>query len=225
MTEQPGDRLRKARENRGFRTAKAAADAFGWNPVTYTSHENGSRGLTRDTARKYAHAFGTTIDYLLGIKSPNKDFTDTAKRVLAFKTLPRLDWQIMAMGENLDQRIENAENFRSIPSEQEVSKRAFALDNIDDSMLDKDGSAGKSFSEGDLLVVDPEAETNPGDFVIAQVSDCDRWVFREYRISAYENGKPIIRLTPLNKAYPTYEISPDQPGQIIGRLMGRYDRF
>lgn len=64
MTEEQGRRLRELREKR-YETAADAARAFGWPTTTYQAHENGSRGLKIDVARKYAKAFGTTPAYLL----------------------------------------------------------------------------------------------------------------------------------------------------------------
>jgi hypothetical protein len=68
MNRTPADRLRELRERR-YETAKAAADAFGWNEVTYRSHESGMRNIPLATARKYALALGSTAAYILGIES------------------------------------------------------------------------------------------------------------------------------------------------------------
>lgn len=65
MVKTPADRLKELRLKR-FETAKDAADAFGWNPVTYRSHESGMRNIPVPTARKYALAFASTPNYILG---------------------------------------------------------------------------------------------------------------------------------------------------------------
>ena len=67
MTEEQGKRLKKLRERRGFDTAADAARAFGWAVTTYQAHENGSRGLKLENARRYAIAFGGTPAYILGV--------------------------------------------------------------------------------------------------------------------------------------------------------------
>lgn len=64
------DRLRAAREAAGYDTAKAAADAIGIPAATYTQHENATRGLPAGKARLYAHAFGTTPEWLLYGRGP-----------------------------------------------------------------------------------------------------------------------------------------------------------
>lgn len=66
MSRTPAERLKELREKR-FETAKAAAHAFGWNEVTYRSHESGGRGIPLAAARKYATAFQSTPGYILGI--------------------------------------------------------------------------------------------------------------------------------------------------------------
>lgn len=57
MSEQPSDRLRRVRIAAGFETPQEAARAFGWNPNTYKSHENGVRGLRPEAAKRYASGF------------------------------------------------------------------------------------------------------------------------------------------------------------------------
>lgn len=69
--ETPADRLRKLRIRKGYTTAKDAARAFGWNEHTYTSHENGVRGIKLDVARKYANAYNSTPAYILTASSVN----------------------------------------------------------------------------------------------------------------------------------------------------------
>lgn len=59
------ERLRLARERAGFEGPTDAATYFGWNPVTYRSHENGQRGLRPDIAKRYARAFKVSAAWLL----------------------------------------------------------------------------------------------------------------------------------------------------------------
>lgn len=66
MIKTPGDRLKELRTKR-FETAQQAAEAYGWNVVTYRSHESGMRNIPIPTAKKYAAAFGTTAANILGM--------------------------------------------------------------------------------------------------------------------------------------------------------------
>ena len=58
------ERLKAARE-RMFETAAEAATAMGINYQTYAAHENGSRGLRRDAAMRYAKFFNVSLEFLL----------------------------------------------------------------------------------------------------------------------------------------------------------------
>lgn len=65
VTEEQGKRLRELRIKRGFERAADAARAHGWPVTTYQAHENGSRGLKLDIARRYAKAFGSNAAFIL----------------------------------------------------------------------------------------------------------------------------------------------------------------
>jgi DNA-binding XRE family transcriptional regulator len=64
------DRLRQARRAQGFRTAAAAADAFGWNRNTYGANENGNASFSYRRAKDYAAAFGVDADWLYDASTP-----------------------------------------------------------------------------------------------------------------------------------------------------------
>lgn len=57
-------RLEQARRNRGFESAKAAARYFGWSYETYIQHEQGIRGISRQSKR-YAKAYQVSEGWLL----------------------------------------------------------------------------------------------------------------------------------------------------------------
>ena len=61
---EPAQRLEMARKNKGFRTPKDAARAYGWVYETYIQHEQGVRGIGRQS-KKYADAFGVSEAWLL----------------------------------------------------------------------------------------------------------------------------------------------------------------
>ena len=63
-------RLRLAREAAGFENAREAADRFGWAYPTYSSHENGSRGIRTDKISEYAQAFRVEPAWLLSGVGP-----------------------------------------------------------------------------------------------------------------------------------------------------------
>ena len=58
------ERLKEARAQM-FETAAEAANAMGVAYQTYAAHENGSRGLRRDAAMRYAKFFNVSLEFLL----------------------------------------------------------------------------------------------------------------------------------------------------------------
>jgi hypothetical protein len=63
-------RLRQARLAKGFETASAAAEAFGWNRNTYVSNENGNATFSYRRAKDYAAAFGVRPEWLYDAAGP-----------------------------------------------------------------------------------------------------------------------------------------------------------
>ncbi|RAK66591.1 S24 family peptidase [Phenylobacterium kunshanense] len=63
-------RLRQARIDKGFDTAAAAADAFGWSRNTYASNENGNAPFSYRRAKEYAAAFGVAAEWLYDAAGP-----------------------------------------------------------------------------------------------------------------------------------------------------------
>lgn len=64
------ERLRRARIDKGFETAAAAADAFGWSRNTYASNENGNAPFSYRRAKEYAAAFGVRPEWLYDAAGP-----------------------------------------------------------------------------------------------------------------------------------------------------------
>ena len=70
MSDGVRERLVQARRGAGYATATAAADAMGIPPPTYLAHENGTKGIRQDTAKRYARFFRVDEAWLLLGKGP-----------------------------------------------------------------------------------------------------------------------------------------------------------
>lgn len=83
------ERLRKARKAK-YPSAREAAESLGWVYPTYSSHENGSRGIPLEEIPKYARAFGVKREWLaFGIG-------DEAEEDGIVTQIPRYDIQLSA---------------------------------------------------------------------------------------------------------------------------------
>jgi transcriptional regulator with XRE-family HTH domain len=70
IMDERSQRLRLARTEKGFETAAAAAEAFGWNRNTYASNENGNAPFSYRKAKEYAAAFGVRPEWLYDAAGP-----------------------------------------------------------------------------------------------------------------------------------------------------------
>ncbi|WP_263752602.1 LexA family protein [Kosakonia cowanii] len=65
----------------------------------------------------------------------------------------------------------------------------------------KGKSMEPDFIEGDVIIVDPELNPGPGDYVVAK-NGSDEATFKKYRARGIgENGEEIFELVPLNEDY------------------------
>lgn len=80
------DRLIWLRKRR-YTSATAAARAMGVPEPTYLAHENASRGLTRETAVRYAKFFRASVEWLLTGRGDPDD-----KQAPDVQVVPKLSW-------------------------------------------------------------------------------------------------------------------------------------
>ncbi|HDT5886359.1 LexA family protein [Aeromonas dhakensis] len=74
------------------------------------------------------------------------------------------------------------------------------------------------FNEGDLVIVDPDEQPRPGDYVVAK-NGSEEATFKKYRPRGIdENGNEVFELVPLNDDYPTMH-SDRQHIEIIGVMV------
>lgn len=100
----------------------------------------------------------------------------------------------------------------------EASANAFALRIKGDAMETE-------YKEGDLIVVDPDAELRPGDIVVALDHESTT-VVRRYRERGRDaDGNFVYELKPLNDNHPVLEFRGDPAERIIGPVIEHRRRF
>ena len=114
-------------------------------------------------------------------------------------------------------RAEDANSYEAnevvdwILTDLELSHHAFAIEIKDDSML-------PDFRPGDRVIIDPETNPNPGDFVAAKYGKKEV-TFKKYRSRGIDgHGDPVFELVPLNPDYETMR-SDQTPITIIGTMV------
>jgi len=68
---------------------------------------------------------------------------------------------------------------------------------------------------GDVVFIDPDLPPQPGDIVLAELSEDHAVVLRKYR----PRTRASIELAPLNEDYPTYTLDAEHPGRILGVMV------
>lgn len=102
-------------------------------------------------------------------------------------------------------------SFEYVMTDMDWSEFTFALKIEGDSME-------PDFKAGDVIIVDPEIEPTPGEFVVATNGDHEA-TFKKYRPTISDvNGKQHFELVPLNDDYPVISCN-DRPIKIIGTMV------
>lgn len=107
MIDEPHEVLRRARVKKGFSTAAEAARAFGWNEVTYVSHENGTRGIRPSVAQKYAKALGIEALSLLELPERGKSIIGLETISVIGETAMRVAFRVA--DDSVDKAINSGE--------------------------------------------------------------------------------------------------------------------
>jgi SOS-response transcriptional repressor LexA len=103
---------------------------------------------------------------------------------------------------------EVGDGFATIFTDEDYSRWAFALVIEGDSMLPE-------FKDGDLVIIEPEWEPRPGEYVAAK-NGKEEATFKKYRPRGLDKeGREVFELAPLNDDYPTLR-SDTEPLRIIG---------
>lgn len=152
----------------------------------------------QENLRKIAAFFNTTVDYLLGgelgIPSHrNSIITVDAPRGSDVPLLP-LD-QLMTIRADIHS-VKSMSRGRTVHTKHHVSDAAVAFALQDNSMEPR-------FSDQDIIVIDPQLEYGPGDYIAAHIKSLGVSVFRQF---AYD-GSDYVILTAINPQHRTFRFT------------------
>lgn len=208
--ETPSERLRRARVAKGFASAREAARHFGWNEVTYITHENGTRGLRVSTARVYAKAFGVPVSELVGIPSTEPVPVGVGIRVIGEAAIGI--WRDAALQSNDDKRI-------SIPDAHPIERFAVRI---------VDHAVDKLISKDEYAVCEPATldDIEPGQIVVLRRFRQGLTEISVRRVSEI-SGK-TIRATGHssdNRYAAIVDITIGTDASLVGRVIAKYAEF
>ena len=171
-----------------------------------------STGRPRSVGDKLARKLEQAMNKPYGwMDRNNDDEYDTASIPVGSVTyVPLIDESKVCLYQGNTDRGQS-EITELIPVPIQVGKRSFAIRVLADSMEPK-------FLDGDIIIVDPDVESKPSDFVIVLDKSSNKISFKQL----IEDGKQNY-LKPLNPRYPLVELQ--EYHTLIGKVVYRGDVF
>ncbi|MFM5429392.1 LexA family protein [Aeromonas veronii] len=206
-----GDRIRRLRKSLGLTQVKLA-QMLGIKAPSVVQWESDKTNLSGENLLNAAKLFGVTPDYILyggeieQSAAPNMEMAQPD-----IHRIPVISYVQAGVWTAPNEIRECDGNMAYITTDLELGERAFAI-------VIRGNSMEPEFTEGDLVLIDPDEPLHPGDFVVAKNGE-EEATFKKYRPRGYsEDGKEIFELAPLNDDYATMR-SDRQPIQIIGTMV------
>jgi len=116
--------------------------------------------------------------------------------------VPLISWVQAGQWRDLEDNFQPGDAERWVVTYASVSKHAYALRILGDSMTNPNGAP--SFPEGTIIIVDPEREAAPGKFVVVRQNSDTECTFKQL---VRDGGRYYLK--PLNPRYPILEMLPD----------------
>lgn len=194
-----GERIVLSRKNLGL-SIKALAEKTGSLAAARIGNwENGTRSPGPTEAMVLAKALNVAASYLLCLSDDER-----GEIAIQESLLPRVV-PIIALSDAYSYAKSSQEDISALSesqakislenrSQETVSKNAFAITLLDNSMQPK-------FSANDILIVDPNKKPQPGDFVLAHITASGHNIIRKYRESEQHSSK--------NKSFELIALNPD----------------
>ncbi|MGH8736253.1 MAG: LexA family protein [Burkholderiales bacterium] len=130
------------------------------------------------------------------------------------REVPLISWVQAGDWNNLVDTFQPGDAERWVATYARVSKHAFALRVVGDSMTNPSGTP--SFPEGTIIIVDPERAAQPGKYVVVRQNLDSETTFKQLVRDA---DKHLLK--PLNPRYPILEMLPDAviAGVVVQAVM------
>jgi SOS-response transcriptional repressor LexA len=205
-----GARIRARRDAVGL-TQEKLATACGVSRAAVAQWEAGVTRPSLDNLVKAADALSVWLSWLTtgdqSLPGGTNPFAAAAHR-----TLPIIDFAVAGRAEHPGHAV-SASDVPVVAVDSGLSSRAFAL-------VIRDGSMAAEFAAGDTIIIDPDIEPLPGDFVLARIDRDTEATFRKFRPRGADSDYgTAVELAPLNPDWPTRSIDAENPGRILGTLV------
>lgn len=204
------ERIKELRKKQGL-TQQRLGELVGVKKSSISQWENGEHAPSGDNLVALAKVFGVSAHWLsTGKGAPELSNVEPAV-IPQGRHVPILSYvQAGQWREMCEQATAFDGNVEYVSASVDIGPCGFGLWLRGDSMT-------PLFSEGDLVIIDPDEHPRPGDYVVA-TNGSNEATFKKYRARGeYENGQPRFELVPLNEDHET--LSTDHTQIIIIGVM------
>lgn len=251
--DETNSRLREARKRAKFKSARSAAERYGWSPSTYASHENGQTSpVPREAAVEYAKKFKVDVAWLLNLQgsinqpSENAPHNDrlTTNRLGAG---PDLDLDATAAVPEIDVRAgasyaggfgqeENTIDQQGNYVSRDVISANWGIPVpfLRDELRIQPGKAhilpvrGDSMNDalfdGDRAIINLDDRDVSQGGIFALLDDNASLIIKQVEL-VRGSGSRRIRCTSRNPVYAPFELDLTDPVMIIGRVASKITRL
>jgi SOS-response transcriptional repressor LexA len=211
MNEQMTRLYAAARESSGIRGQSDLARALNTSPQTVNNWEN--RGVSKQGLLHIQSTLGISASWIETGQGKKfvQDKSNVSASQIGHKQIPLISYVHAGHWAGAVDAFQPNDAHDWLVTDLDLSEGAFALEIKGDSML-------PDFSPGDRVIIDPDIQPQPGDYVVAKNGE-DEATFKKYRLrSINDQGEPVFELVPLNPDYPS--IRSDQvPIHIVGTMV------
>lgn len=213
MTWTIGQRLAEARRHAGIKQ-RQVAEHLGITSQAVSQWEAGHTRPDSNRLARLARFFGIRLEWLLEEKGP---MAHRGAMPLAEPregaTVPVIDGARAGDWTKPEDAAQLSPSGECLQTDLGLGIDAFAF-------MVQSRSMAPEFQPGDKVIIDPEVEPKPGDFVMAKRDSDDEATFKKYRLKhAADDGDDVVELMPLNPDWPALMIDADNPGRILGTMV------
>ncbi|MFZ2736648.1 MAG: XRE family transcriptional regulator [Burkholderiaceae bacterium] len=171
-----------------------------------------AKSLRGTTATRIEAATGVSAAWLVSGKGQMMAGTSNVHPApIGARKIPLISYVQAGVWTPMADSLQSGDTNDFLLTDLDLSDNAFALEIKGESML-------PDFKPGDRIIVDPQVQPYPGDFVVAKNGE-DEATFKKYRPRGVSDlGVSIFELVPLNEDYPSMR-SDQQPISIIGTMV------
>lgn len=216
IKEKIGLRIKQERTSKKLTMRALAELTDNLNISRINNYERGERTPGPEEIKQLATALEVSPSFLMCLSDDRQG---------SFKTpglgglIPMLDYKSACEPALTIQQIKEelySEKLDLIPIssaiQERIGKNAFALLVKDESMLPE-------LKYEDILIIDPDTQPNPGDFILVKLDSETEVIIRKYKRLSASIDEPEVKLIALNNDWPEVKITKDFNKAFVGTVI------